>query len=131
MRISGCDRDKLVIVRRAKDAVEERILSLEAEVSMAHLQRGATVEQCERMVHGLTLLNIRHSEFYITITVAPPLTPLHEGMRFAAAQHTEVAAWLSALWAEVSLPTQSILGHLPIVVPHANIVGEIVVQFRE
>jgi hypothetical protein len=96
---------------------------------MANQWWEATDEQYKRLVHELTLLSIRGSELCITITGAPPLTPLHEGMRFVVAQHTEVATLLSTLWAVVSLPAQSILGHLPVDVPQAGVVGEIVVQF--
>jgi hypothetical protein len=39
----------------------------------------------------------------MTITGALPLAPLHEGMCFVAAQYTEVASQLSALWAAMSL----------------------------
>jgi hypothetical protein len=66
---------------------------------MAHQRREATKEQCGQLVHELALLNIRSSELCITITGSPSLTPLHEGMCFVVAQHTKVAAWLSALWA--------------------------------
>jgi hypothetical protein len=38
---------------------------------------------------------------------------------------------LSALWAAVSLATQSILGWLPIIAPQAGVVGEMVVRFEE
>jgi hypothetical protein len=67
----------------------------------------------------------------ITITSAPPLAPLHKGMRFAATQHTEVATRLSMLRAAVSLAAQSILGQLPIDVSQAGVVGEIDVLFWE
>jgi hypothetical protein len=40
--------------------------------------------------------------------------PLHKGMHFAVAQHTEVDMRLSALCAAVCVATQSILGHMPI-----------------
>jgi hypothetical protein len=67
----------------------------------------------------------------ITIIGAPPLTPLRKGMRFATAQHTEVATRLSVLRAVVSLVAQSILGHLPIDVSQAGVVEEIDVLFWE
>jgi hypothetical protein len=57
--------------------------------------------------------------------------PLNEGMRFAAAQHTEVASRFSTLWAAVSLAAQSILGCLPIDVSQAGVVGEMVTRFWE
>jgi hypothetical protein len=40
--------------------------------------------------------------------------PLHEGMQFEAAHHTEVLVRLSALWVAVSLAAQSILVRLPV-----------------
>jgi hypothetical protein len=79
-----------VIVFRAKDAAEESISGLEAEVSMVHQRKEAAEEQCERLVHELTLLYIKGYELCIIITSAPPLRLLHEGMCFAVAQHTEV-----------------------------------------
>jgi hypothetical protein len=39
--------DELATICRAKDTAEERILGLEAEVSMAHHRREAAEEQCE------------------------------------------------------------------------------------
>jgi hypothetical protein len=57
--------------------------------------------------------------------------PLHEGMRFAVTEHTVVATQLSTLWVVVSLPTQSILGRLPVDVSQASVVGEMVIQFWE
>jgi hypothetical protein len=57
--------------------------------------------------------------------------PLHEGMRFVAAHHTEVAMQVSALWAVVSLATQSILGCLPIDVSEVGVVGDMVARFQE
>jgi hypothetical protein len=56
-------------------------------------------------------------------------SPLHEGMRFAAAHNSEVVMLLSALWVVVSLATQSILGHLTIDVSHAGDVVEMVAKF--
>jgi hypothetical protein len=123
--------DQFVTTRQAKDAVEEKILSLVSEVALANQRQEVAEEQCECLVHELTLLSIRGSELCITITGAPPLTPLHKGMHFAAAQHTEVATWLSALWAVVSLAAQSILERLPVDAPQAGVVGDIVVWSRE
>jgi hypothetical protein len=54
-------------------------------------------------------------------------SPLHDGMRFAAAQHTEVATRLSMLWEAMSLAAQSILGHLPVDVSQVGVAGEMVV----
>jgi hypothetical protein len=118
-------------VRQAKDVAEEKILSLTFEVAMANQRWEAAEEQCEHLVHELTHLSIRSSELCITITGAPPLTPLHEGMRLVAAQHAKMATWLSALWVAVSLATQSILRSLLIDAPQVGIVGEIVVWFQE
>jgi hypothetical protein len=123
--------DQFVTMCQAKDAVEEKILSLVSEVALANQRQEVAEEQCERLVHELTLLSIRGSELCITITGAPPLTPLHKGMHFAAAQHTEVATRLSALWAVVSLAAQSILERLPVDAPQAGVVGDIVVWSRE
>jgi hypothetical protein len=55
--------------------------------------------------------------------------PLHEGLWFAAAHHTDVAMWLSALWAAVSLASQFILGCLPVGISRASVVGEMVDSF--
>jgi hypothetical protein len=57
--------------------------------------------------------------------------PLHEGMRFAVAHHTQVVMRLSTLWEAVSLAAQSILGRLPIDVSKAGVVGEMVARFEE
>jgi hypothetical protein len=57
--------------------------------------------------------------------------PLHEGMRFAAAHHTEVVMRLPVLWVAVSLATQSILGRSPIDISQAGVVGEMVAKFHE
>jgi hypothetical protein len=59
------------------------------------------------------------------------MTHLNDGMHFVVARHTKVATRLSTLCATVSLAAQSILGHLPIDVPQAGVVGEIVVRFQE
>jgi hypothetical protein len=67
----------------------------------------------------------------ITITGAPLLAPLYEGMRVAATQHTEVATRLSVLWSVVSLAAQSMLGFLPIDASQAGVVGKMVIQFWE
>jgi hypothetical protein len=76
---------------------EEKILGLKFEVATANQWRKSIKEWCERLVHMLTLLSIRGSELCITITGAPPLTPLHEGMRLTVAQHAEMATRLFAL----------------------------------
>jgi hypothetical protein len=90
-------RDDLVVVGRAQDAAKEKALSLAAKAAMTDQRREATEEQSERLVHELTLLSLRGSKMCITITGTPPMAHLHEGMRFAAAQHTEIATQLSTL----------------------------------
>jgi hypothetical protein len=47
--------------------------------------------QCERLIHELTLLSLWGSELCMSVTGIPSQAPLHEGMCFAIAQHTEVA----------------------------------------
>jgi hypothetical protein len=59
----------------------------------------------------------------LSIVGAPLQGPLHEGMQFAAAYHTEVAMRLVVLWAVVSSVAQFILGCLPADVFHAEVVG--------
>jgi hypothetical protein len=61
----------------------------------------------------------------------PAVGPLYDGMRFAAARHSEVAMQLSALWAIVSLAAQSILGHLLVDGSHVGVMGEMAVRFQE
>jgi hypothetical protein len=39
------------------------------------LRLEGTEEQCERLVHKLTLLSLKGYELCITITCAPPLAP--------------------------------------------------------
>jgi hypothetical protein len=65
------------------------------------------------------------------ITGVLPQAPLHEGMHFAVARHTEVATRLSAFWAAVSLAAQSILWCLPIDASQVGVVGEMATRFRE
>jgi hypothetical protein len=120
-----------VTVRRAQDVAEEKVLSLAAEVAIADQRWEAPEEQCKCLAHELTLLSIRGSELCITITDAPTLAPLHEGMCFAMARNTEVATRLSTLMVAVSLAAQYILGCLPIDVSQAGVVGEIAVRFPE
>jgi hypothetical protein len=67
----------------------------------------------------------------LSIVIAPLQGPLHEGMQFGAAYHTEVAMWLVVLWAVVSSVAQFILGCLPADVFHAEVVGEMVTKFQE
>jgi hypothetical protein len=98
---------------------------------MAERQHVAVEEQCECLVHELTLLSLRGSELCMSITSVPPQAPLHEGMHFVVSQHTEVATWLSALWAVVSLAALSILGPLPIDASQEDVVGEKITRFWE
>jgi hypothetical protein len=81
---------------------KEKVLSLAAEAAIADRRQEAVEEQCECLVHELTLLCIKGSKLCINIARAPPLTHLHEGMRFAMAQHTKDKQ-LSTLRAAVSL----------------------------
>jgi hypothetical protein len=48
-----------VTVRRARAVAEEKVSSLVAGVAMADWGWEAAKEQCERLVHELTLLSIR------------------------------------------------------------------------
>jgi hypothetical protein len=50
-----------------------------------------------RLVHELTLLNLRGSKLCMTITSTLSQAPLHEGMWFVAAHHTEVVMRPSVL----------------------------------
>jgi hypothetical protein len=65
----------------------------------------------------------------MSITGVPLQASIHERMHFVVAQPTEVATRLSALWAVVSVATQSIHGHLPIDVSQEGVVGEMVTWF--
>jgi hypothetical protein len=67
----------------------------------------------------------------MTITGTPLPAPLHEGMQFAVAHHTEVSMRLSTLWEAVSLTAQSTLECLPTDTSQAGVVGEMVVKFWE
>jgi hypothetical protein len=67
----------------------------------------------------------------LTIDGAPLQDPLHEGMWFVATHYTKVATWLSALWTAVCLAAKSMLGHILAEVLKVNVVGEMVVMFRE
>jgi hypothetical protein len=55
---------------------------------------------------------------------------LHEGMQFVASHHPEVVMQLPALWAAVSLASQSILECSPIDVSQADVMGEMVARFQ-
>jgi hypothetical protein len=54
--------DELMAMRRARDVAEGKILSLAAKTAAVDPRRGAIEEQCERLVHGLTLLSLRGFE---------------------------------------------------------------------
>jgi hypothetical protein len=123
--------DELMVARRAWDVGEEKIPSLAAKMVAPDQHQEATEEQCEHLVHDLTFLSLSGSVLWMTITGAPLLAPLYEGMRFAATQHAKVATRLSALWVVVSLATQSILEPLPVHAPQTGVVGEMVARFWE
>jgi hypothetical protein len=75
-----------VATHQAQDVAKEKVLSLAAIAATADQQRLGTEEQCEHLVDELTLLSLRSSKLFITITRAPLLPPpLHEGMCFVAA----------------------------------------------
>jgi hypothetical protein len=122
---------KLVAAHRAREMTKEKFLSLSAKPVKDERRWVAIEEQCECLVHELTLLSLRGSELCMTITGAPSQAPLYEGMWFAAARHTEVAMRLSALSEAVSLSAQSILGRLPVDASQAGVVGEMVARFQE
>jgi hypothetical protein len=105
-------------------------LSLTARTTVVDQQWEMVEEQCERLVHDLTLLSVRGSELCNTITSSPPLSPLHEGMCFTTAQHTEVPMWLSAHWVAVSPAAHSILGCLPVDISQVGVVGDMVIRFQ-
>jgi dGTP triphosphohydrolase len=67
--------DKLVATRPAQDATKEKFPSVAAQAVMAHRRWEATEEQCECLVHELTLMSLRGSELCMTITSAPLLPP--------------------------------------------------------
>jgi hypothetical protein len=74
---------ELVAAWRARDVAEEKILCLAEKTAAAEHRQIATEDQCERLVHKLTLLSLRGSELCMSITGVPPQAPLHEGMHFA------------------------------------------------
>jgi hypothetical protein len=55
---------------------EEKISNLAAKAATVELQRTAVEQHCERLVYELTLLNLQGSKLCMTITGAPPQTPL-------------------------------------------------------
>jgi hypothetical protein len=127
-RVSALEGE-LAAMRQAQDAAEGKFLSLLALAAVGEWPGAAVEEQCKCLVHELTLLSLRGSELCMTIIGAPPLTHLHEGMRFAIARHTKVSMQLSALLAAVSLATKSIIGHLPANSSQVSVVGEKVAMF--
>jgi hypothetical protein len=67
--------DELTTVRRARDMAEEKILSPVAKAATTDQRWEAVGEQCECLVHELTLLSLRGSQLYMMITGVPPLAP--------------------------------------------------------
>jgi hypothetical protein len=108
---------ELVASRQERDVAEEKILSLSTEVAVANQPREAAEEWCRHLAQELTFLSIMGSELSITVTSSSSRAPLHEGMRFVVARHTEVASQFSTIPAAVSLAAQSIISHLPMDVP--------------
>jgi hypothetical protein len=49
---------ELVVARRAQDTAEEKIPSTAEKTAAAERQRVAVEEQCEHLVHELTLLRL-------------------------------------------------------------------------
>jgi hypothetical protein len=74
-------------------------------------------------------LCIRLSELCLTIVGTPLQGPLHEGMWFPVACHTEVAMRLAVLWVVVSSATQFVFACLPAEVFQADVMGKMVAQF--
>jgi hypothetical protein len=112
---------ELVAVRRARDIAEVKLLSLIDKATAANGWREEAEEQCEHLVEELTLLRLAGFELCLTIVGGPPQDPLYEGMWFTVAHYTGV----------VCSTAQSVLGHLPTEVLQADVMGEIVVKFRE
>jgi hypothetical protein len=69
-RVSALEAE-LVVARRTQDVAKEKILSLAAKMAMAKRGWVAAEEQCERLVHKLTLLSLRGSEPGMSITGIP------------------------------------------------------------
>jgi hypothetical protein len=65
----------LVVALQAQDAVEEKILSLAEKTVVAKRRWVATEEQCECLVHELTLLSLRSYELCMPITDIPSPPP--------------------------------------------------------
>jgi hypothetical protein len=66
---------KLVATCRAQDTAEGKLPSLATKVAAANRQRVAVEEQCERLVHDLTLHNLIGFELCMTIIGAPLQPP--------------------------------------------------------
>jgi hypothetical protein len=107
----------LVATRQAQDVAKEKFLSLVSKAATAEWRWVATEEQCERLVHELTLMSLKGSELCMTITSTLPQAPLPERICSAVAQHTEVAMRLSALWGAESLAAQFVLGACTLMLP--------------
>jgi hypothetical protein len=69
-RVSALEGE-LVAVHQARDAAEAKLPSLAAKVVAVDQRWVAVEEQCEHLVHELTLLNLRGFELCMTITGAP------------------------------------------------------------
>jgi hypothetical protein len=89
---------ELVAAHRKWDVAEEMVLSLVTKAVVANQQWEAAEEQCGRLAQELTFLSIRGSELCSTMIGSLPRAPLHEGMCFVEAWHTEVASEFSVLW---------------------------------
>jgi hypothetical protein len=63
---------ELVAVRQAQDTAEEKLPSLADKAVAADQQWVVVEEQCELLVHDLTLLNLRGFELCMTIIGNPP-----------------------------------------------------------
>jgi hypothetical protein len=68
-----------VVALQAQDAVEEKILSLAEKTVVAKRRWVATEEQCECLVHELTLLSLRSYELCMPITDIPSPPPYMRG----------------------------------------------------
>jgi hypothetical protein len=94
---------ELVVAHRAQETTKVKFQSLSPKPIAVERRRVEIEEQCERLVHELTLLSLRGSELCMTIIGAPSQASLYEGMWFVAARHIEVAMRLSSLSEAVSL----------------------------
>jgi hypothetical protein len=79
----------------------------------------------------LTLLQTQGSELCHAI-IGPPQARHHlsEGMQLATLHHTEMARQLAAFCAAVSSAVESVLGRSPGNTARAEVVGELVAEFK-